>query len=82
MNGVNSAAQIAERRAIDAKHGVSSDGFWRNMTRLASVLDGSWSKRRVDSRRLRGLKVSELRVGEWKFESKYQNRSPNGIARD
>ena len=61
MNGENSAAQIAERRAIDAKHGVSSDGFWRNMTRLASVLDGSWSKRKRDSRAMKGLKVGELR---------------------
>ena len=61
MNGENSAAQIAERRAIDARHGVSSDGFWRNVTRLASVLDGSWSKRKRDSRAMKGLTVEELR---------------------
>ena len=54
MNGENSAAQIAERRAIDAKYGVSSDGFWRNVTRLASVLDGSWRKRKSDTARLNG----------------------------
>ena len=54
MNGENFAAQIAERRAIDAKYGVSSDGFWRNVTRLASVLDGSWSKRKSDTARLNG----------------------------
>ena len=82
MNGENSAAQIAERRMIDAKHGVSSEGFWRNMTRLASVLDGSWRKRKRDSRAMKGLKVGELGVEEWKLESKCQNRSPNGIARD
>ena len=82
MNGENSAAQIAERLAIDAKHGVSSDGFWRNLTRLASVLDGNWHKRKRDSRAMKGLKVGELGVEEWKLESKCQNRSPNGIARD
>ena len=54
MNGENSAAQIAERKAIDAKYGVSSDGFWRNVTRLASVLDGSWRKRKSDTTRLNG----------------------------
>ena len=61
MNGENSAAQIAERRAIDAKYGVSSDGFWRNVTRLASLWDGSWSKRKRDSRAMKGLTVEELR---------------------
>ena len=54
MNGENTAAQIAERKAIDAKYGVSSDGFWRNVTRLASVLDGSWRKRKSDTTRLNG----------------------------
>ena len=54
MNGENFAAQIAERKAIDAKYGVSSDGFWRNVTRLASVLDGSWRKRKSDTARLNG----------------------------
>lgn len=54
MNGENSSAQIAERKAVDAKYGVSSDGFWRNVTRVASVLDGSWAKRRLDTMRLNG----------------------------
>ena len=61
MNGENFAAQIAERKAVDTKYGVSSDGFWRNVTRLASVLDGSWSKRKRDSRAMKGLTVEELR---------------------
>ena len=60
MNGENFAAQIAERKAIDAKHGVSSDGFWRNVTRVASVLDGSWSKRKSDTFRLNGRLWSEI----------------------
>ena len=60
MNGGNSAAQIAERRAIDAKHGVSSDDFWRNVTRLASLWDGSWRKRKSDTARMRGMLWSEI----------------------
>lgn len=60
MNGENSAAQIAERKAIDAKYGVSSDGFWRNVTRVASVLDGSWSKRKSDTARLNGRLWSKI----------------------
>ena len=60
MNGENSSAQIAERKAVDAKYGVSSDGFWRNVTRLASVLDGSWSKRKSDTFRLNGRLWGEI----------------------
>lgn len=62
MNGENFAAQIAERKAIDAKYGVSSDGFWRNVTRLASVLDGSWAKRKRDSKCLHGKSLNEILV--------------------
>ena len=62
MNGENSAAQIAECRAIEAKCGVSSGGFWRNVTRIASVLDGSWSKRKRDSECLHGKMVNEILV--------------------
>lgn len=60
MNGENATAQIAERRAIDARHGVSSDGFWRNVTRLASLWDGSWRKRKSDTARMRGMLWSEI----------------------
>jgi len=60
MNGENATAQIAERKAIDAKYGVSSDGFWRNVTRLASVLDGSWAKRKHDSKCLHGKRFNEI----------------------
>ena len=62
MNGENSAAQIAECRAIEAKYGVSSGGFWRNVTRIASVLDGSWSKRKRDSECLHGKMFNEILV--------------------
>ena len=62
MNGENATAQIAERKAIDAKYGVSSDGFWRDVTRLASVLDGSWAKRKRDSECLHGKRFNEILV--------------------
>ena len=62
MNGENSAVQIAECRAIEAKYGVSSGGFWRNVTRIASVFDGSWSKRKRDSECLHGKRFNEILV--------------------
>ena len=48
------AEQAKELAAIDARYGVSTMGFWRNVTRMASVLDGSWAKRRLDTGRLNG----------------------------
>ena len=53
-SGRFAAEQAKELAAIDAKYGVSTMGFWRNMTRLASVLDGSWRKRKSDTARLNG----------------------------
>ena len=53
-SGRFAAEQAKELAAIDAKYGVSSDGFWRNVMRVASVLDGSWAKRRLDTGRLNG----------------------------
>jgi glycosyltransferase involved in cell wall biosynthesis len=53
-SGRFAAEQAKELVAIDARYGVSTMGFWRNVTRLASVLDGSWAKRRLDTRRLNG----------------------------
>jgi len=55
MGGGNKSVQMEEQARIDARYGVSSAGFWRNLTRAANVMDGSWSKRRSDVRRLRGL---------------------------
>ena len=55
MGGGDKSVQWEELARIDARHGVSSAGFWRNLTRAANVMDGSWSKRRSDARRLSGL---------------------------
>ena len=60
MGGGNESAQREERARIDARHGVSSEGFWRKATRIASVLDGSWSKRQSDTARMRGKLWSEI----------------------
>ena len=59
-SGANRMAQLAEWAQVDARYGVSSRGFWRNITRAASFLDGSWFKRRVDSVRFRGKRWSEM----------------------
>ena len=53
-SGRFAAEQAKELAAIDARYGVATMGFWRNMTRMASVLDGSWAKRRLDTGRLNG----------------------------
>ena len=59
-SGRFAAEQAKELAAIDARYGVSTMGFWRNVTRLASVLDGGWSKRKSDTARLNGRHWSEI----------------------
>lgn len=59
-SGRFAAEQAKELAAIDARYGVSTMGFWRNVTRMASVLDGGWSKRKSDTARLNGRLWSEI----------------------
>lgn len=59
-SGRFAAEQAAEIKVIDEKYCVSTMGFWRNMSRVASVLDGSWAKRRRDTSRMHGMRVWEL----------------------
>lgn len=59
-SGGNRADQLEEWSRVDAKYGVESIGFWRNVTRTASVLDGSWLKRKIDSARYSGLRWDEI----------------------
>lgn len=59
-SGDNRVAQLAEWAQVDEKYGVSSRGFWRNVTRVASILDGSWFRRKIDSVRFRGKRWSEM----------------------
>ena len=53
-SGANRTAQLDEWAKVNEKHGVSSEGFWRTVTRASSVLDGSWLKRKSDSARFIG----------------------------
>lgn len=59
-SGVNRSAQLSELSCIDDRCGVSSVGFWRNVTRAVSVFDGSWIKRKHDTARFRGKHWSEI----------------------
>ena len=59
-SGRFAAEQAKELAAIDARYGVATMGFWRNVTRMASVLDGGWSKRKSDTARLNGRRWSEI----------------------
>lgn len=54
MGGKNQADYRAERASLMSKHGVTHETIWRNLTRIASVFDGSWMKRKFDSWKLRG----------------------------
>ncbi len=56
-SGRFAAEQANELAGIDARYGVSTMGFWRNVTRVASLLDGTWSKRQRDTCRMRGSLV-------------------------
>ena len=56
--GKNRLEYRSERAELMRKHGVKHETFWRNLTRAASVLDGSWMKRRLDSLRWRGCKYN------------------------
>ena len=53
-SGRFAAEQAKELAAIDEKYGVVTMGFWRNLTRVASSIDGTWAKRRRDSARMHG----------------------------
>ena len=52
--GKNLADYRAERACLMSKHGIKHESFWRNLTRGASILDGSWLKRKRDSRLFSG----------------------------
>lgn len=58
MGGKNQAGYRAERASLMCKHGVAHETFWRNLTRMASVFDGTWMKRKFDSAKLRGRKYN------------------------
>ena len=61
-SGRFAAEQAKELSAINARYGVSTMGFWRNLTRVASLLDGTWSKRRRDSEKMRGRELAHCEL--------------------
>ena len=62
MGGDNEAAKIEERKRLLAKHNLSAQGFWRNVTRVAQVLDGSWLRRQYDARTCRAVHWREVQT--------------------
>ena len=48
-SGRYAAEQAKELAEIDARYGVSTMNFWRNISRIASLVDGTWAKRRHDT---------------------------------
>ena len=61
-SGRFAAEQAKEIAAIDARYGVATMGFWRDLTRMASLLDGTWSKRRRDSKKMRGRELVSCKL--------------------
>lgn len=61
-SGRFAAEQAKELAAIDARYGVATMGFWRDLTRMASLLDGTWSKRRRDSKKMRGRELVSCKL--------------------
>lgn len=61
-SGRFTAEQAKELAAIDARYGMATMGFWRDLTRMASLLDGTWSKRRRDSKKMRGRELVSCKL--------------------
>ena len=57
MCGRNLADYGAERARMVARHGLRHEGFWRNLNRVVSVLDGSWVKRKYDSAKMKRMAI-------------------------
>lgn len=55
MGGGNVSAHGAEKDILLDRHGFCNQWFWRNLSRGASVIDGSWFRRKRDSKSLQGM---------------------------
>ena len=62
MGGAHEAARREERGHLLAKHGLSLPVFWRNVTRIAKFLDGSWLRRKRASRYVAGMAWREIQA--------------------
>ena len=68
-SGYNVAAQAKELKVVRERYGIGNEWLWRNLTRAASVLDGTWFKRKRDSRSIQGKRVHKWSLNGWR-ESK------------
>ena len=62
MGGGHDGAHFSERMQVLEKYGVANQAFWRNLTRLSSIADGSWFKRMHDKKRVRGIHWKDLQT--------------------
>ena len=62
MGGGHDGAHLSERMQVLEKYGVANQAFWRNLTRLSSIADGSWFKRMHDKKRVRGIHWKDLQT--------------------
>lgn len=62
MGGGYDGAHFLERMQVLERYGVANQAFWRNLTRLSSIADGSWFKRMHDKKRVRGNYWKDLQT--------------------
>ena len=58
MGGKNLEEHRSERACLMCRHVVKHESFWRNLSRIASIFDGTWMRRKCDSMRLRDRKYN------------------------
>lgn len=60
MGGGNEVAHRAEKAALLDMHGLSNQWFWRSLSRVASMIDGSWFTRQRDSKSFSGKRWQDI----------------------
>ena len=60
MGGCNEVAHRAEKEALLDMHGLSNQWFWRSLSRVASMIDGSWFTRQRDSKSFSGKRWQDI----------------------
>ena len=62
MGGLNEKSHYEERAEVLKSHGLYKQQGWRNLTRMCSMIDGSWFKRLRDRRRVLGTNWKDLEI--------------------
>lgn len=60
MGGGNDTDHRRERAGMLCKNGLTHQSFWRNLTRCASIFDGTWHKRITDAALFQGVNWQEI----------------------